>query len=358
MPFLQPGQPVRKGLYWVAGLYGLIIRCRHWCYRQGWITPKRLPCRVVSVGNLTVGGTGKTPVVMFLAQRLLAKGQRVAILSRGYRRTSSVPCLLVSDGTQILAGPSESGDEPFLMARRCPQAIVAVGADRVALGRWVLERHAVDYIILDDGFQHRALHRDVDLALLDATDAAGLDALFPAGRLREPLQELDRASAVLITRADSRQEVEAIHSRLRATAYPPENVIEVIFRPESLVAVLSGEPQAIEWAREKKAWLVSGIGNSRSFRRSAESIGFEIVGETVLADHHRYSRAEIVQIRSELQTSGSAMVLTTEKDGGKLAPLLMPDDPWWMLRLGTEVVRGEERLHRLIDGASSNGIER
>ena len=269
MAFLHPGQPVRKGLSWVAGLYGLSIRFRLWCYRNGWLTTTQLPCRVVSVGNLTVGGTGKTPIVILLTEWLLAKGHRVAVLSRGYKRTSKASRLLVSDGSRMLVGPLEAGDEPFLIAQRCPQAIVAVGADRVALGQWVLERHPVDCLILDDGFQHRALHRDVDLVLLDATDAAGLDALLPAGRLREPLQGLDRAGAVMITRADSRQDVEAIHSRLRAVSCPYEDTIEVVFRPESVLAIVSREQQPVEWGRKKKAWLVSGIGNSHSFRRSA-----------------------------------------------------------------------------------------
>jgi tetraacyldisaccharide 4'-kinase len=353
MAFLQPGQPVRKGLYLVAGLYGLIIRFRLWCYRQGWFTTTRLPCRVVSVGNLTVGGTGKTPVVIFLTQRLLAQGRRVAILSRGYKRTSKTPHLLVSDGSQVLADPSEAGDEPFLMAKRCPRAVVAVGADRVTLGRWVLERYPVDCIVLDDGFQHRALHRDVDLVLLDASDAAGLDALLPAGRLREPLREVERASAVVITRADSRQDVDMIHSRLRRVACPYEDAIEVVFRPESLMSIVSGEQQSIAWGRSKTAWLVSGIGNSPSFRRSVESIGMTIVGETVFEDHHRYREDEIRQMRAHVRAHGGDIVLTTEKDGGKLSPFLLPDDDWWMLRLGTEVVRGADRLHRLIDGPSS-----
>jgi tetraacyldisaccharide 4'-kinase len=312
----------------------------------------------VSVGNLTVGGTGKTPIVILLTEWLVAKGKRVAILSRGYKRTSTVPHLLVSDGLRILAGPSEAGDEPFLMAQRCPRAVVAVGADRVALGRWVLERYPVDCIVLDDGFQHRALHRDVDLVLLDATDAAGLDALLPAGRLREPLQELDRASAVMITRADSRQDVEAVQQRLRKIARTSEDVIEVVFRPESFVALSSEEPQALEWGQGKRAWLVSGIGNSPSFRRSVESIGVEILGETVFEDHHRYCDEEIRQIRATVQANGSEMVLTTEKDGGKLSPFLQPSDPWWMLRLGTEVVRGKDQLQRLIEGPLSDGIQR
>ncbi len=349
MAFLHPGQPVRKGLGWVAGLYGLIIRFRLWCYRKGWLTTTRLSCRVVSVGNLTVGGTGKTPIVIFLTEWLLAKGQRVAILSRGYKRASKAPRLLVSDGSRILVGPLEAGDEPFLMAQRCPQAIVAVGADRVALGQWVLEQHPIDCIVLDDGFQHRSLHRDVDLVLLDATDATGLDALLPAGRLREPLTELCRANAVMITRADSRQDVDAIRSRLKTISCSSGDAVEVVFRPESVIAIVSGERQPVEWCRGKKAWLVSGIGNSRSFRRSAESMGGEILGEAAFEDHHSYRHDDIEKIRANLQATGCEIILTTEKDGGKLRPLLMPSDSWWMLRLGTEIVRGKERLYRLID---------
>lgn len=348
MAFLQPGQPVRHELQWIAWGYGLVTRLRLWGYRQGLLSSTRLPCRVISVGNLTVGGTGKTPVVILLAQWLLAKGQRVAILSRGYKRTSTASYLLVSTGSQLLAGPSEAGDEPFLIAQRCPRAIVAVGADRVALGRWVLEQYPVDCIVLDDGFQHVALHRDVDLVLLDATDGAGLDALLPAGRLREPLTGLRRASASIITRAEVRQDVDAIRNRLRAAVPAPLPTIEVAFRPAFFVAIISGDEQPVEWGRKKKAWLVSGIGNSRSFRRSAESIGVEIVGESAFEDHHPYTPSEIEHIRRAMQTGESEIVLTTEKDGGKLAALLKPDDLWWMLRLGTEVVHGEEQLRALI----------
>lgn len=348
MAFLQPGQPVCRGLQWVAGLYGLVTRFRLWCYRRGWFSITRLPCRVVSVGNLTVGGTGKTPIVILLAQWLLANGQRVAILSRGYKRMSREAHLLVSSGSKRLANPSQAGDEPFLIAQRCPQAVVAVGADRVSLGRWVLEQHPVDCLILDDGFQHLALHRDVDLVLLDATDAAGLDALLPAGRLREPLTGLDRASAIIITRAEVRQDVDGMLSYLRDVVRSPLPAIEVVFRPVLLVSIIAEEQQSVGWGLKRKAWLVSGIGNSPSFRRSAESIGIEIVGESAFEDHHHYTPSEIEHIRKAMQGTESEIVLTTEKDGGKLAALLTPSDPWWMLRLGTEVVHGEEHLRALI----------
>jgi len=344
------------GLGWASWVYGLVIRLGLWCYRQGWCASARLSCPVISVGNLTVGGTGKTPMVILLTAWLQATGRRVAVLSRGYKRTSTVPHLLVSDGSRLLVGPSEAGDEPFLIAQRCPQAIVAVGADRVALGRWVLGQYPVDCIVLDDGFQHRALYRDIDLVLLDATDAMGLDALLPAGRLREPLSEVKRASAVVITRADSRSDVEAVCTRLHAVGYPVRDVIEVVFSPECVMAVGSQTRRSPEWGQGKKAWLVSGIGNSQSFHRSAQSLGIEVVGETVFEDHHHYTQHDVQHIRVNVKTTGVDIVLTTEKDAGKLSSFLTSDDPWWALRLQATVIRGEESLRRLIETPSSDNV--
>ena len=334
----------------MAFLYGLIVRLWLACYRFGWCGSSQISCRVVSVGNLTVGGTGKTPVVILLTQWLLAQGQRVAVLSRGYKRTSGDPYRLVSDGVTILAGPTEAGDEPFLIARRCPKAIVAVGSDRAALGRWVLAQHPVDCMILDDGFQHLGLRREVDLVLLDATDAVGLDAMAPAGRLREPVQGLARATAVVVTRADSKEEVDAIHGRLRASGLACNDSIEVVFKPESCVSVRTEETKTLEWCNETTAWLASGIGNSESFRRSALSAGFDVVGETVFQDHHRYDADDIRGIRAAAQSAGADIVLTTEKDAGKLSLILEPKDSWWALRVRAEVVHGEDRLRNLVLG--------
>ena len=350
MALLHPGRPVRKGLYGVAFLYGLIVRLRHACYRFGWCRSSQIPCRVVSVGNLTVGGTGKTPVVILLTQWLQSQGRRVAVLSRGYKRASGAPQQLVSDGVTIFAGPSEAGDEPFLLARQCPKAVVAVGADRAELGQWVLAQHPVDCMILDDGFQHLGLRRDIDLVLLDATDATGLDAMVPAGRLREPLEGLVRATAVVVTRADSKEEVEAINSRLRAAGLQYNDPIEVVFKADSCVSVQTEEGKPLDWCRGKSVWLVSGIGNSESFRRSALSAGVEVAGETVFQDHHRYDADDVRRIRAAAQSAGADIVLTTEKDAGKLTPFLVPQDSWWALRVRAEVVRGEERLRRLVLG--------
>jgi tetraacyldisaccharide 4'-kinase len=355
MTLVAPGQPVRRWLLAVAGLYGLAVRARLWGYRQGWLGSSRLPCRVVSVGNLTVGGTGKTPIVILLVEWLLAAGQRVAVLSRGYKRSAGADHLLVSDGTALLAAPVESGDEPWLIARRCPKAIVAVGADRAALGRWVLDQFPVDCVLLDDGFQHRSLQRDVDLVLVDATDAAGLDALLPAGRLREPLSGLARAAAVIITRAESKDDVMAICGRLHLI--PGLEPMEVIFRPEALVSVSTEQSLALSECRGKRAWLVSGIGNSGSFKRSAASIGIRVAGETVFHDHHHYRLEEVRQVAALAHKAGADLVLTTEKDAGKLARLLAPGDLWWALRIRAEVTNGQERLQRLVLGVQDRRDE-
>ena len=350
MALLHPGRPVRTWLGWAAFFYGLIVRFRYWCYGRGWFASLRLPCRVVSVGNLTVGGTGKTPIVILLANWLRAEGRRVAVLSRGYKRAAGEEYLLVSDGVCISAGPADAGDEPFLIAQRCPGAIVAVGADRAALGRWVLSQHAVECMILDDGFQHLGLHRDVDIVLLDATDAAGLDAMVPAGRLREPLEGLSRATAVAVTRAEFRDEVATLYGRLQASGVPIDEICEVSFKPESLVSVQTDQVQSLEWAKGKPVWLVSGIGNSESFRRSAQSVGVTVVGETAFQDHYCYQADDVGRIQTDAKIAGAEYIVTTEKDAGKLAMFLQPQDPWWALRIRADIIRGEERLRRLIVG--------
>jgi len=346
MELLQPGRPVRCWLGWAAFLYGLGVQVRAWWLRRR--PPDHLSCRVISVGNLTVGGTGKTPVVMLITEWLLAQGQRVAVLSRGYRRSGRQRFMLVSDGQHISVGPVESGDEPALIARRCPGAVVAVGSDRVELGRWVLEQFPLDCIVLDDGFQHVALHRDLDLVLLDATDARGLDALLPAGRLREPLAGLARASAVAITRADSQENVQAIRSRIDAVRADFHSHAEIVFRPDVLVSVHAESQHAVEWCRGKRAWLISAIASSNSFRCSAETLGVTVLGETVFRDHHDYCLEDVRLVRSNAARAKAALVLTTEKDAVKLASMLQPSDEWWALRLRAEVVRGLDRLRHLV----------
>jgi 3-deoxy-D-manno-octulosonic-acid transferase len=333
----------------LAVLYGLAVRARARLYRIGWLPSRRLPCRVVSVGNLTVGGTGKTPVVIALVAQLLARGLRVGVLSRGYRRRSREAELLVSDGETVLAGPAEAGDEPYLIAVRCPRAVVAVGSDRYRLGRWVMDKHPIDCFILDDGFQHLGLHRDADLLLVDASDPAGLQMLVPAGRLREPLTAAARATAVLMTRTDAGdwQDVAKTIERTTGETTPP---ILSRFRAEALMNVASGEVRPADALAGRMVVAFSGIGNPASFRALLLRLGVRIAGERIFVDHHDYTAADLETVRERARRSGADLIVTTEKDAGKVTPLLKAGDEVWALRLGLDILSGRERWERMMLG--------
>lgn len=335
---------------WAAIPYGVIAGLRALLYHWGWFDQRRLPVYVVSVGNLTLGGTGKTPVVIALVDWLLAQGKRVAILSRGYRRTSTAQYLLVSDGDRLLVGPDEAGDEPFLMAQRCPKAIVAVGADRYELGDWVLARFPVDCLVLDDGFQHRGLYRDVNLLLVDATDVEGLAALVPAGRLREPLRAAARATAIMVTRADAPAQVTEVCRKLRAALGSMPDPIQAVFRPDGLVSVTTGASQPLSWSKGKTAVLCSGVGNAGSFRALVERMGMRVLGEVAYVDHHAYASQDVERVRAKAAELQAELIVTTEKDACKLAGLLQSTDSWWAVRLATCVMVGEDRLRQVVLG--------
>ncbi len=345
---LQPGTKVRWWLLWAAIPYGVVARLRSLLYFWGWFVQRRLPVPVLSVGNLTLGGTGKTPVVILLVEWLLAQGKRVAILSRGYRRTSRDEYLLVSNGERLLVGPNEAGDEPFLMAQRCPKSIVAVGADRYELGYWVLDRFPIDCLVLDDGFQHLGLYRDVNLLLVDATDVEGLAALVPAGRLREPVQAASRATAIVITRAEVPAQVTEVRRKLQTTRGPMQNPIQAVFRPESLWSVVTGSSQPLSWAKGKTALLCSGVGHAGSFRSLVETLGIRIVDEMAYADHHAYTSQDVERLRARATELQAELVVTTEKDACKLTKLLQPTDSWWAVRLATDITVGGDQLKQIV----------
>ena len=333
----------------LAAPYGLVVRMRAALYRLGWLPGRKLPCRVVSVGNLTLGGTGKTPVVIALVEQLLARGLRVGVLSRGYRRRSREAELLVSDGRTLLAGPAEAGDEPHLIATRCPRAIVAVGPDRYRLGLWVLEKHPIDCFVLDDGFQHLGLQRDADLLLVDASDPTGLQLLVPAGRLREPLAAASRATALLMTRTDAGDWRDVAETIERAAGRIPPPMLSR-FRAEALVNVASGELRQAGTLAGRTVTAFSGIGNPASFRALLQQAGFRIGGEVVFADHHDYRAADLDAVRERARLDGADLIVTTEKDAGKVAPLLKGGEQVWAVRLGLEILSGRERFEHVMAG--------
>ena len=324
--------------------YGLVVRSRSLLYEYGWFTQHRLPCPVVSVGNLTVGGTGKTPVVIWLANRLQAEGKYIGILSRGYRRATTADCVLVSDGEKVLASPQEVGDEPYLMAQQCPGVVIAVGTNRYQLGLWVLQHKHIDCFILDDGYQHLPLYRDCNLLLVDALDQQGIRALLPAGRLREPLSAANRASAILITRADQAADPPKVLRTLEEAMGNTIASIPIHFSVNRVIHLQTRKTQPREWVAGKQVIIFSGIGNARSFRRMVATLGVTIVQEFEFSDHFEYCDSHLDDIRVAVQQSKAEIVLTTEKDGVKITPFLNETDDIWALKLETTIPEGEEQL--------------
>lgn len=346
--------------------YGWGVTARARLFEWGWLRQHRLPVPVISVGNLTVGGTGKTPVIIWLAQWLTGLGRCVGILSRGYRRANRARCLLVSDGKTIHANPTEVGDEPYLIAQRCPGTIVAVGADRFQLGQWLLGQFPVDCVLLDDGFQHRALRRDGDLVLVDASDPEGLEDLIPVGRLREPLAGAARATAIILTRADESAAASTVISALERSTRQTIAPIVSRFEIPDMWGLPKGDAlQSTASIHGRRVFLSCGIGNPRSFQKLVEGLSCRIHGMLTFPDHHRYTGSDVAMIRRRAGEVGAEMVLTTEKDAVKLAPLVEPDEGFWAVRATLRIVEGEERLKRLIEnllrdrpvtGTASNSV--
>lgn len=315
-------------------------------YERGWLTRRRLPCPVVSVGNLTVGGTGKTPMAMWVAERLLEHGKKPCILSRGYRRHSRRKFLLVSDGRLTCASPHEAGDEPYLMATRCPGVAVAVGVDRYALGRWVLSRLPVDCFVLDDGFQHLSLERDVNLLLVDGSDPAGLKKLLPAGRLREPLREARRASDIVLTRIEDASMTPNVLEPIETAVGSSINPIATRFTVNKLVGASDSIP--LSNVRGKKALIFSGIGNPKQFRRTVNALGVQVVDELVFRDHEAYAPSRLEGIYRRLEQTRPDLVLATEKDLVKVQAHWSSPTPLFAVSLEVEFLDGRSRLENAL----------
>ncbi len=301
--------PILRALLWPFALvFEGIVRARVMCYRVGICRPKRLKGVVISVGNLTVGGTGKTPMVQWIAQRLFDSGKRVGILSRGYRGTvRSDTVLLQKEGD---APQQRLSDEVCLLGQRLGEkARIGVGADRYALGL-MLERRGVEWFVLDDGFQHLQLARDVNVVLIDATNPFGGAKLLPAGRLREPLCALARADIIVITRSEHAPAIEATVQRYSTAPifYAQTQLDEVRVAENTAVP---GAPA--QWLG-RKVFAFCAIGNSAAFFKDVRHWGMELVGRREFPDHHRYTPGDATQIESEACAAGAEALVCTQKD--------------------------------------------
>jgi tetraacyldisaccharide 4'-kinase len=327
----------------LSALYSAVTRTRVSLYQRGTFRTTKLDRPVISVGNMTVGGTGKTPLVELVSKILAGTGKKVCILTRGYGRQHPERQVIVSDGQAILATPAESGDEPYLLANNLlGLAAVICSADRISAARDAIEVFGTECFVLDDGFQHLRLARDLNIVTVDATNPwgggqllphAGGGQLLPHGRLREPLSGLSRAGCVVLTRCDQVNDLNPLRQQIRDLI--GENpLFESTMKPRR--SPLPSGPVAAFCA----------VGNPNSFFEQLRTSGYELVAEKTFRDHHAYTQKDIDDLTDAATRAGAKMLITTAKDAVKLRSLRF-SLPYSVFEIEI-AVRDEEALRRLI----------
>lgn len=330
-----PGDNFLRFLLKIASqFYSAAVRIRNFSYDKGGLKTHKAPVPVISVGNITAGGTGKTPLVIWLCNYLQGKNVRPAVLTRGYR-----------------SGKGTLSDEPAILIKSCPGAKIIVNPDRVAGATKAVEKLRAQILIMDDGFQHRRLARDLEIAAIDATCPFGYEQLLPAGLLREPVKALARADVAVITRTNqvSAQQLADLEERLKLLN--PKMVIAKSTHTPVCAKALKGRQISLDELRTKKIFAFCGIGNPQAFEYTLEQLGLNIRGTKVYSDHHRYSPADICDIYEEGRYLNADVILTTQKDWVKTALPAMGRGNilFAYLDIRLELVAGEDKITRLID---------
>jgi len=301
-------QPFEIFLRVVSLLYRLLIFLRNRFYDMGLLRRERLPCKVVSVGNITAGGTGKTPVVIYLARLLKEKGFRPAVLSRGYKGKAKAPINVVSDGNRLFMKAEDCGDEPFLIGKSVAGVPVLTGPKRVITGRVAVEQFGADVLILDDAFQHRQLARDLDIVLVSAVRPLGNGFLLPAGPLRESPASLKRSDLIVRTGDDA----EVVSLSVSGPEFRARH------RAAAVINAATGLDFPLEDLRGQRVYAFSGIAYPEAFRKTLTAAGVVVVALLPFPDHHVYSREDIREIQKRAEEEKADLIMTTEKDGVKL----------------------------------------
>lgn len=319
----------------VSKLYELGLLVRAVTYGTGYRSISRLDQPVISVGNVTLGGTGKTPIVAHIAGYLRDQGYETAVLTRGYGRRHRERYVLRNETGMLPDDAVErGGDEPVLLAREVHGVSIIVDANRTEAARWASKTHSTDVFLLDDGYQHLKLARDLNLLILDGTDPFGGLRMPPFGRLREPLQALQRADAVIVTRSDRAIDEATIERVVRGTCRPDVPIFHAWHDIESLRPIHGGSEQSPQSLRARKVGVVTAIGNPAVFVEDLQNIGIEVVSESLWRDHHAYSRADYESAVQSALAAGAEALLTTEKDAVKLERLGNVDLPVLAVRIG------------------------
>ncbi len=304
--------PLRALLRGLSVLYGGAVLLRAFLYKRGWLSARAVPCRVVSIGNITAGGTGKTPVAIMTARMLGEAGWKAAVVSRGYARKGG-GVRVVSDGIRILLPAEESGDEPHLIASSLPGTPVVVGKRRAEAAMLAWERFHPDVILLDDAFQHMQLRRDLDVVTLDSGSPFGTGCLLPRGLLREPPSSLARSGAVLITRFSGDIPATELERGIRCF-HAGVPVFYSRHVPVNLRVFPEGDSFPLEYLRGKRVAALSNIASPESFHRTLESLGAVIVWKCPMPDHHRYQTGEMAEIGGQAISHDADLLVMTAKD--------------------------------------------
>ncbi len=346
----------RSVLFGLSKVFQVLIIIRRWLYNVRILRDRTLGVQVIAIGNLTVGGTGKTPVVEKFARELRDAGRNVAILSRGYRskpaplhrrivnrlllRSDQTPPRIVSDGKSLLLDSEMAGDEPYMLASNLKDVVVRVDKDRVKSGRYAIEKFGCDTLLLDDGFQYWDLQgRRHDVVLIDRQQPFGNEHMLPRGTLREPPAHLARANTIFITKSDGNTAAlrERIN-RLNSTAA----IIECVHRPLYLEDVFTGERHTLDVVRGKKVASLSGIAQPESFEQSLVKLCRELVYAKSFADHHRFTQQEILNAINRSKKRQAQAIITTQKDAVRFPKIDRRDLPFYFMRVEIQIVSGAD----------------
>ena len=346
---------LRGVLFGLSKVFLIIVKGRRWLYEARIIRDHPLGGQGITVGNLTVGGTGKTPVVEKFARVLTDQGRKVAILSRGYRskpppltqrwknklllQDEVVPPRVVSDGKNLLLNSEDAGDEPYMLASNLKDVVVLTDKDRVKSGRYAIEHFGCDTLLLDDGFQYWKLAgRRRDIVLVDAQQPFGNEHLLPRGTLREPPEHIRRADTIFITKSDG--ETAGLRARIRKHN-PTAGIIECVHWPLFFEDVFNPEQrEQIGWLKGKKVATLSGIAQPESFEQSLTQQGAELVYAKRFADHHRFNQQEILNTINRAKKRRADVILTTQKDAVRFPKIDRRDLPIFYMRVEIKILSG------------------
>lgn len=301
-------------------------------------------CKIISVGNITTGGTGKTPTVQWVARRLQERGARVAVVARGYGGKLSQTGALVSDGKHILLDAEQAGDEPVLHTRALPGIPVIIGRDRLAAVRRAVTESGADVVVLDDAFQYWSLARDLDIVLLDARRPLDNGRLLPCGRLREPPTALRRADALLLTRSDLATAAQRRETRERVARYTSVPCFEASHAPVALRDASRGVLRKLDELRAMPVYALSALADNNAFAATLRACGATVVGQAARRDHYRWQVAEVKEIARQAQLAGAGALVTTEKDAVKIEESWTQPLPLWSLGIELKVTNETDLL--------------